>query len=53
MIRKIPNKEAETIYKEIQNIVSITLLPFETITSDNGTEFSLHESITNTTVAYF
>jgi transposase, IS30 family len=53
IIRKIPNKEAETIYKEIQNIVATTLLPFETITSDNGTEFSLHESITNTTGAYF
>lgn len=53
LIRNIPNKEAEIINKEIQNIVATTLLIFETITSDNGTEFSLHESITNITGAHF
>lgn len=45
IIRKIPNKEAETVYKELRDIAATTLLPFRTITSDNGTEFSLHAII--------
>jgi IS30 family transposase len=45
IVRKIPNKEAETIYKELQQIVATTLLPFKSITSDNGKEFACHEKI--------
>ena len=53
IIRKIPNKEAATIYNEMKQIVATTLLPFETITSDNGTEFTLHEDISRITRAGF
>ena len=53
IIRKIPNKEAATIYNEMEHIVATTLLPFETITSDNGTEFTLHEDISSITGASF
>lgn len=45
--RKIPNKESLTVYKEIQSILATTLLPFKTITSDNGTEFAAHEFISD------
>ena len=45
IVRKIPNKEAATVYKELQHIAATTLLPFKTITSDNGTEFAAHERI--------
>ena len=41
LVRKIPNKEAATVYKELQHIATTTLLPFKTITSDNGTEFGV------------
>ena len=53
IIKKIPNKESQTILKEMQNIVATTLLPFKTITSDNGTEFALHEHIAEKTNAAF
>jgi IS30 family transposase len=53
IIRKIPNKEAATVYSEMQQIIATTLLPFETITSDNGTEFTLHEEISKVTGASF
>lgn len=53
LIRKIPNKEASTIYNEMEQIIATTLLPFETITSDNGTEFTLHEDISRVTGATF
>lgn len=53
IIRKIPNKEAITIYNEMENIIATTLLPFETITSDNGTEFTLHQDISRITGACF
>lgn len=53
IIKKIPNKEAATIYNEMESIIATTLLPFETITSDNGTEFTLHEDISKITGAIF
>jgi IS30 family transposase len=53
VIRKIPNKESATIYNEMEHIIATTLLPFETITSDNGTEFTLHDDISRVTGATF
>ena len=49
--RYIPNKEAMTVLREMQNIVATSLLPFKTITFDNGTEFNLFELITKVTGA--
>lgn len=51
IIRKIPNKEAATVVAEIEKIVAFTLLPFKTITPDNGTEFSYHEKLEQITGA--
>ncbi|MFN8770572.1 MAG: IS30 family transposase [Neisseriaceae bacterium] len=45
IVRKIPNKEALTVYNEIMAIISNKLLPFKSITSDNGTEFAKHQTI--------
>jgi len=45
IIRKIPNKEALTVYNEMKNVFATTLLPFKSITSDNGTEFAEHVAI--------
>ncbi len=45
IIRKIPNKEAATVIAEIEKIVAFALLPFKTITPDNGTEFAYHEQL--------
>lgn len=45
IIRKIPNKEAATVVAEIEKVVAFTLLPFKTITPDNGTEFAYHEQL--------
>lgn len=53
LIRKIPNKEAATVLAAMQNIVATTLLPFKTITSDNGTEFAEHLAIEHVTNAQF
>ncbi len=46
IIRKLPNKEAETVRAALQDIIDNTLLPFKTITSDNGSEFAAHVQIT-------
>ena len=51
IVRKILNKEAATVLAEMQNIMATTLLPFKTITSDNGTEFAKHKSIAELTKA--
>ena len=51
IVRKIPNKEAATILAEMDKIIAFTILPFQTITSDNGTEFAYHEQIAEVTGA--
>jgi IS30 family transposase len=51
IIRKIPNKEAATVVAEIAKVIAFTLLPFKTITPDNGTEFAYHEQIEKVTGA--
>ncbi len=48
-IRKMPNKQAETVIKTFANVVNSTFFEFKTITSDNGTEFSGHEAISQIT----
>ncbi len=51
IIRKIPNKEAATVVAEIEKIIATTLLPFKTITPDNGPEFAYHEQLEEITGA--
>ena len=53
IVRKIANKEAATVLAEMDKILAFTLLPFKTITSDNGTEFALHCSIEKITGSEF
>ena len=52
-MKKIANKEAATVLAEMEKIIAFTLLPFKTITSDNGTEFALHDSIAESTGSEF
>jgi IS30 family transposase len=47
MIRKIPNKTALAVENGMDYCYDNTLLPFITVTYDNGTEFSKHENIAN------
>jgi transposase, IS30 family len=53
VIRKLPNKCAETVTKAFKEIVSSTFYVFKTITSDNGTEFAGHKDIAQITRADF
>jgi IS30 family transposase len=53
IIRKLPNKEAETVFAAFREIMSSTLYTFKTLTSDNGTEFAWHEKIAEITGAQF
>ena len=45
IIVKLPNKEAGTVSKALKEIMTNTLLPFQSITSDNGSEFARHMDI--------
>jgi len=49
IIVKLDNKEAITVYHAIKNIMAGTLLPFKSITSDNGSEFAKHSEISQET----
>lgn len=53
IVRKIPDKRAETVVAAFQEIVGSTLYQFKTLTSDNGTEFAAHEKIAEITGAGF
>jgi IS30 family transposase len=53
VIRKLPNKCAETVANAFKDIVNSTFHVFKTITSDNGTEFSDHKQIAQITGAGF
>ena len=46
IIRKLDNKCAETVQLALQDIIENTLLPFKSLTSDNGSEFAYHAKIT-------
>lgn len=44
-IRKIKDKTAQSVQEAIESIYSNSMVPFITITPDNGTEFAKHEQI--------
>jgi IS30 family transposase len=48
IIRKIPNKTALAVEKSMSDCYDNTVLPFLTVTYDNGTEFANHQNITHT-----
>ena len=45
LIVRLLNKEAQTVCEAIKNMMASTLLPFKSITSDNGSEFARHRVI--------
>ena len=47
IVVKLPNKEAATVKVAINSIMANSLLPFLSITSDNGTEFANHANISS------
>lgn len=49
IIIKLDNKEAQTVYLAIKGVVANTLLPFKSITTDNGCEFAHHKQFTEDT----
>ena len=49
IVVKLENKEANTVYIALKYIVDNSLIPFKSITSDNGGEFALHETFTKDT----
>ncbi len=51
IIRKLPNKRAETVVAAFRDIVANTFCEFKTLTADNGSEFSQHGEITKVTGA--
>ncbi|WP_440866314.1 IS30 family transposase [Symbiopectobacterium purcellii] len=51
IIRKLPNKRAETVVAAFRDIEANTFCKFKTLTADNGPEFALHEQITQITGA--
>lgn len=55
LIRKLDNKCADTIQLALQDVIENTLLPFNSLTSDNGSEFAYHAKITeqNNVLFYF
>jgi IS30 family transposase len=53
IVRKLPDKRAETVVAAFQEIIGSTLYTFKTLTSDNGTEFAAHEKIAKITGAEF
>ncbi|MFK7846998.1 MAG: IS30 family transposase [Rhodothermales bacterium] len=46
VIRKLDNKCADTVQLALQDVIENTLLPFKSLTSDNGSEFAYHTKIT-------
>lgn len=47
IIAKMPNKEAKTVEETLDKIITTTGIPVKSITSDNGTEFANHKSMSN------
>lgn len=45
LIRKTLDKSADAIHSAMQSVYDATIIPFKTITFDNGTEFSYHGKI--------
>lgn len=46
IIRKLNNKCADTVQRALEDVIENTLLPFKSLTSDNGSEFAYHSKIT-------
>ena len=53
IVRKLANKQAHTVATAFVQIVESTLYDFKTLTSDNGSEFAMHEKIAEITGAKF
>lgn len=55
LIRKIPNKTSAAVEAAMSDCYDNSIIPFLTITYDNGTEFSNHVNIANTLgcIVYF
>lgn len=51
IIRKLPNKRAESVVEAFRDIVASTFCEFKTLTADNGPEFAQHKQITHITGA--
>ena len=51
IIRKLPNKRAESVVAAFRDIVANTFCVFKTLTADNGPEFAQHKDITEVTGA--
>lgn len=51
IIRRLPNKRAETVVEAFRDIMANTFCHFKTLTADNGSEFSMHKQITEITGA--
>lgn len=45
IVRKIPNKTADAVENAMNSCYDGTILPFFTVTYDNGTEFANHQNI--------
>ena len=53
IIRKLDNKQADTVVEAFKDIDRSTFYDFKTLTSDNGSEFAAHEDISEVTGADF
>lgn len=53
IIRKLENKQADTVVEAFKHIDRSTFYDFKTLTSDNGSEFAAHEDISEVTGADF
>ena len=51
IIRKLPNKRAESVVAAFRDIVANTFCAFKTLTADNGPEFAQHKDLTEVTGA--
>jgi Transposase and inactivated derivatives, IS30 family len=51
IIRKLPNKRAESVVAAFSDIVANTFCEFKTLTADNGAEFAQHKQIAQVTGA--
>lgn len=52
-IRKVPNKSAYEMQIAIEEVYQNTIIPFRTITSDNGVEFANHRAISENIACKF
>ncbi|RSD28576.1 IS30 family transposase [Vibrio pectenicida] len=53
VIRKLANKQANTVVEAFKDVHGSTFYDFKTLTSDNGSEFAAHEDIADITGSDF